>query len=147
MDQRVKWDYNGLSIVDREHYTYVRGLARNFIEWLGCTYEVIDPKGGPVLFEPNFAGRYLMDQACAILKYKRRAEKEGLAGPRHCTAEAVERQLDYLFGKEPSWCGNWMERKVNIEDSTTLGFTNQSFVVRKKLEPLPFDGELHAHLS
>ena len=144
LDQRERWDYNALTIVDREYFTFVRGLARIFIIWVGCHYEIISSQSeeAVVNFERDFAGAYLEKQAVAILNYKRAADKEGLTGAPHCTYKALEKQMDLLFGNEPSSLGDWAKVKVQYKSNTTLAFGDRTFSVRKKDMAGKFGGML-----
>ncbi len=144
-DQRAKWDYNALSVVDREHFTYTRGLARNFISWIGCNYDVTYGQATePVVdFERHFAGRYLHQQCCAILNYKEKATGEGLSGLRFCKASDVERQMDLLFGEEQWACyGDWAQTKLDASMHGSLAFGDRAFTIKRKEKPLQFKGRL-----
>ncbi len=153
LDQRHQWDYNGLSVVDREYFAYARGLALNLIMWLGCNFDITFPAGqdehGEAIslepiddFELLVAGRYILNQACAILTYKKRADEEPLPGIRNCKFEDVERQLDLLLGNKDRWFGNWKLAKVHFEESTSLAFGDTTFTVKRKDLPLIFKGTL-----
>lgn len=136
MDQHIQWDYNAVPVVDRDYYTYVRGLAILFIQWLSRHYKVgWSAVTGPMTgteFLRDFAGLYLLNQACAILNYKQQAEDKELVGVKNCTFLTIERQIDYLFQEEEdAWYGDWKAEKENFKDHSTLAFSDLGFVVTK----------------
>ena len=138
-DQRIQWDYNDVSVLDREHFTYVRGLVCNFWTWFDCHYEVtFAGSTSPVPnLERDFCWRYLTDQACALLNYKALAEAESFPGLRFCTLEDLERQIDYLFDNDKGW----NSKKANRAKFSTLRFSNMDFTVVKRNLPATFIGE------
>ncbi len=81
-----------------------------------------------------------MRQACAILHYKEKADRDDILGTKHCHLEDLECQLDLLFQKGFSSMGNWAEMKANRNIHNTLTFGNQTFRVQKKENPDIFRG-------
>ena len=142
-DQRTLWDYNAVTIIDREYFTHVRGIAHNLITWIGCNYDVTIA-GAIVDFDRDVAGQYLIEQCCTILNYKEKAVEKDLRGPRFCTVADVERQLDLLFAQGMSRFGNWSERKLEVKTHVSLAF-GMSVDVRKKKLPLEFKGAPYSH--
>jgi len=144
LDQRLRYDRNAVPRIDREHYTYARGLARNLVVWLGCNYQISynGETGATIDVEHDIAGPYLMKQACAILHYKEKANKDTLLAPGRFPLEDLERQLDLIFEKGFSTMGNWAEIKENRRAYNTLAFGDQTFRVEKKGEPEVFRGIL-----
>lgn len=140
-DQRARWDYNGLNIVDREYFVHVRGVARNFIRWVGCNYDVVGAASEPVDDFDLFAGQYLHQQCSVVLSYKRQAAENGLIGPRLCKVVDLERQMDLLFSGDDWACyGDWVQSKKDFSSRRSLAFGGQPFTVTKKEKPLPFKG-------
>ena len=45
LQQRMQYDYNALSPVDRRTFSYYRGLALNLISWISCHYLGFDSEG------------------------------------------------------------------------------------------------------
>jgi hypothetical protein len=135
VDQHIRWDYNGVPVVDRDYYAYVRGLAIWFLQWLSCHYEVSWVGGEPMTraeFLRNFCGGYLLNQACAILNYKKQAEENEVVGVTNCTFSTVERQIEYLFhDEEDQWYGDWKSEKTTFDTRLSLNFHNVNFVVQK----------------
>lgn len=143
LEQRSKWDYNSMSIVDREHFIYCRGLARNLIRWLHCNYDVAFNRSKKTIenFQTDFCGRYMLEQACAILNYKNKAEDEGLVGARLCTFEILDKQFGYLFPSHGvRWYGDWSAKREEFEEYTSLSFWDMDFTITQKTTPLPFKG-------
>jgi len=140
-DQRNRWDRNALSWVDREYYVYVRGLALNLIRWISCHYDATSLQSQhPVQsFEKNFCGKYLIDQACAILSYKQKAQDEGILTLPHCKFNHVERQIDYVFHGNESLFGDWEMKKPGFHNFTSLA-CSKSFTITKKNPPQEFKG-------
>jgi hypothetical protein len=77
-------------------------------------------------FDKDICGRYLTDQACAILNYKRLAEEEGLPTIPNCSFQDLERQLDYVLlatdNDDEAWYSDWEGKKANLEQYETLSF-------------------------
>jgi hypothetical protein len=97
---RDQYDYNALSPVKRQHFSYVRGLAINFMRWLMINYNLISTVDKETNLHSglyDFIQDYMGRQARAILNYKQKAEAQGVPGIRNCTAAAVRRQLKMLF--------------------------------------------------
>ncbi len=142
-DQRIQWDRNALSWVDREYYMYVRGLALNLIRWISCNYDATSLQSQhPVQsFERNFCGHYLTDQACAILSYKQKAQDENIPTIPYCKFSDVERQVDYVFhDDEESLFADWREKRSRFQNFTSLACTSKVFVITKKNPPREFKG-------
>ena len=110
LDQRNRWDWNALSWVDREYYVYIYGLALNLIRWISCNYDATSLQSQHPIqsFERYFCGKYLMDQACAILSYKHKAQDEGILTLPYCKFSDVEHQIDYVFHNHGSLSGDWI---------------------------------------
>lgn len=143
-DKRLHWDYNEMSVLDREHCTYVRGLARLLINWISCHYDVTLPHTQEPMsnFEWDFCGRYLLDQACAILNYKKRALEDKVFGAKWCAFQDLERQINYvLHDVDGKWYGDWKTKRQNFKQYTSLSFGSMSFTIAKKDKPLEFKGE------
>lgn len=142
-DQRKSWDRNALSGVEREYFIYIRGLAKNLVRWLSCHYDVIPTQSqAPVSsFERDFCGKYLTDQACAILNYKKLAEKKLLTIP-YFKFNDLECQMDYIFhaDEEESFYDDWEQKKQKFSQYTSLALADRSYIVEKKVLPLKFIG-------
>ena len=133
-----------MSVLDREHCTYVRGLARLLINWISCHYDVTLPHTQEPMsnFERDFCGRYLLDQACAILNYKKRALEDKVFGAKWCAFQDLERQINYvLHDVNGKWYGDWKTKRQNFKQYTSLSFGSMSFTIAKKDKPLEFKGE------
>jgi hypothetical protein len=137
---RTRYDYNALSPAKRRYYSYVRGLARNFISWLQAHYMITpskqqDPTGEPLNETScglkDISERYLLQQSCAILNYKHQAEQQMLPGVPNCKAVDVQRQLWLLF-----------ETDFDIESLSefdNFAFHDYSWRVSKRTTPLPYE--------
>ena len=138
-DQREVWDRNALSLVDRKYFIYVCGLAINLIRWLGCNFDATSVQGtSPVMFEKHFCGLYLIDQACAILNYKKKAEEENLATIPWCKFKDIDRQLEFVFHRkddEEPWFGDWPTKKADFKGFSRLAFT-KAYIISRKASPL-----------
>jgi hypothetical protein len=151
-DQRNTHDRNALTVEDRYYFIYVRGLAINFIKWLSCNFDATSIQSStPIQFEKYFCGRYLLNQACAILNYKKQAEAEKLMTIPYCKFKDIEQQLDYLLGgdgyEDELWYGDWHDAKRQFANHTTLAFGDTSFVISRKETPDHFTGKrLTPHL-
>lgn len=144
LEKRLLWDYNEMSVVDREHCTYVRGLAHLLIDWISCHYDVILPHTQEPMsnFKRDFCGRYLLDQACAILNYKKLAQEDKVFGAKWCAFGDLERQINYvLHDAEGKWYGDWKAKRQNFRQYTSLSFGPMSFTITKKDKPLEFKGK------
>lgn len=150
IDQRERWDRNGLTPLEREYFIHIRGLAfnaLNLVHWIHCQYEFTDTDAGNSLdFETDIAGRYLTDQACAILNYKKRADAQNISMTRHFNFKDLETQLDYVLGTEgdpEEWFGDWEEKKQGFEIHDSLSFGPRDHLqISKKDAPFPFKGML-----
>jgi hypothetical protein len=140
-EQRVRWDYNAVSVLNREYYTYARGLAHNFISWLASNYDVTYAHSNETVpdLEKDFCRKYLTDQACAMLAYKTQAEEESFHGLEYCSQGDLDRQMGYLFkDDENDWFGDWRLKKANLDNYRTLSFNSMAFTVTKKDSPLKY---------
>ena len=134
IQQRILYDYNALSPVDRDYYSYVRGLAKNLMVWISTRYRLTE--AGNALKEipfGKFSLEYLMDQARAILNYKRQDENTGLVD---CTAKDVERQLNRLFS---GWLDEYFDLS-DVSDADTLACAPWPVDVQPRTEPSKFTG-------
>jgi hypothetical protein len=140
-DQRLRWDYNAVSVIHREHYTHARGLARNFWTWLECHYEVTYAGSTTPIqnLEKELCWKYLTDQACAMLNYKAQAEVESFPGLRHCKPRDLQRQLDFLFEDDDE---SWISKRSKYDQFSTLRISNADFTVSKRDPPATFIREL-----
>jgi len=124
---------------------YGRGLARNLISWIDCNYDIfsiLNPKC-PVNFEQHFAGRYLLQQARAILHYKQQAEMLKLPGLVNCTAKDVEMQMHRLFSKGMDVYGK-LDLKEDMSWFSSLAFDSTDlWTVSRKATPHTFKGILN----
>ena len=138
--KREMWDYNEMSTLDRQHSTFVRGLARNLFDWISCNFDItLDDAEKPTSdVKKDVCITYLVEQACAILNYKFLAENNGVVGVNHCSFIDVERQLDLLLREEER--DSWLAAKKKYKEHNSLCFGDSSFVVSRKKEPLKFVG-------
>ena len=102
---RAQYDYNALTPVQREYYTYICGLALHFMKWVHSRFSIIStvenrPEETTVSVGTLML-RHLYAQAYAILYYKRKAEAQKVRGIDNCKAADVRRQLGYLFDDNP----------------------------------------------
>ena len=85
-------------------------------------------------FEKDFCGDYILNQACAILNYKKQAEAEWLATIPWCKFKDIKWQLQYVLSggnndeKEP-WFGDWLARKKNYQNYSSLSFGDTSYII------------------
>ena len=142
VDQRMRWDRNSFSRVDREHFIYVRGLAINFLHWLNCNFDVYsaDATAPTQFFLRDICGKYLLSQACAILHYKKKAEAERLLTIPFCKFRDIKTQLHYLFGEE-AWYGDWTTFSIAFEKYSSLAFGETIIRISRKESPSLFNGE------
>ncbi len=102
-----------ISQINQQYFIYVRGLAINFIRWLSCNYDAMSSQAMRLIpfFEKDFCGNYILNQACAILNYKKQAEMEQLATIPLCKFKDIEWQLQYVLSggdnnEEKPWFGD-----------------------------------------
>lgn len=138
--KRLTWDYNEMSILDREHSLYVRGLARNLFQWIACNYDItfVDAAQASTNVKKDLCIHYLMEQSCAILHYKKQAESQKVDGVNYCSFKDVEKQLDWVLGDDDA--DAWSANKALFREHDTLSFGDRLFHVSKKLKPLQFIG-------
>ena len=148
LGQRRRWDRNALTVQDRQYFTYVRGLAINFIQWLSCSFDAISSitKQSVKSFQENICGKYLMTQACAILQYKEQAVEQKLPTIPWCSYSDVEQQIEFVFQDDENqnepWFGDWTTTKFHYQDHSSLQFLDPTYQISRKKEPLPFNGKL-----
>jgi hypothetical protein len=142
---RARYDYNALSPVMRQYFTYVRGLAYNLLEMASSHYMITPsneqlPTGEPTDETPNALedhARYLCAQSYAILNYKRKAEEQKLPGIPNCKAADVQRQLELLFED----MGVEFDIKA-VSKVVSFAFRDYSWRVFKRAMPLPYECEI-----
>ena len=78
----------------------------------------------------DFCGRYLLDQASAILAYKILADKQELGGVPFCEVTDLDHQLTYALEGD-----SWRRRHKDASRSKTLAFWDLNFSVTKKSTP------------
>ena len=140
LQKRAMWDYNDMSTFDRQHSTFVRGLAHNLFDWISCNFNItLDDTEEPTSnVKEDVCFTYLIEQACAILHYKYLAESYNVVGVNHCSFEDVKRQLDLVLREEEKEA--WLAAKKNFTEHNSLSFGDSSFVVTRKENPLLFVG-------
>jgi hypothetical protein len=70
-----RYDYNALSPVKRRYYSYMCGVAFNFMNWLISEFDIVSTKESPdELNLSELLMDYLDNQAYGILNYKQKAE-------------------------------------------------------------------------
>jgi len=143
---RDRYDYNALSPLKRQYFTYIRGLALNLLTWIRCNYDVIstNQEDPPVKYDPcefmmEVISPFISNQAYAILNYKRQAEAQKLPGIPNCTAADVQRQFELLFYDNPS-IGIEMDFDSDLSAYKCFAFGDCSWCVTKRPSPIPFRG-------
>lgn len=143
---RDRYDYNALSPPKRRRFSYVRGLALDLLSWIAFNYDVVSTnqeeppvEHDPVEFAIEVIFPFLTNQAYAILKYKRRAEAQGLAGIPNCTAADVQRQLELLFDDGLIF-GIEMDFDIDLSGYESFAFGDCSWRVTKRPPPTNFTG-------
>lgn len=144
---RYRYDYNALSPLKRQYFTYIRGLALNLLVWIACNYDVTptDLDETPVESNPcevmvEFMMPYLTKQACAILNYKRRAEAQKLPGVPNCSARDVHSQLYLLFNNNPNIINDIDFINDDISDYESFAFGDCHWQVKKRATPIRIPG-------
>jgi hypothetical protein len=122
---RNRYDYNVLSPVKRCYYSYMCGVAFNFMKWLISEFDIVSTKENPEeLSISELLSEYLDDQTYAILNYKQKAEMQQINGIVNCKAVDVKRQLDLLFdGNESLTNCSSDDEKDLLEYDTFLSAT------------------------
>ena len=96
---------------------------------------------GLINFKQDFCGRYLTDQACTVLAYKKKSEEKKALTLWDCTFDDVDHQISYLFGNHNNrWWGDWKLKRLNFEQYTTFSFSDWTFTITKKSVPSPSKG-------
>jgi hypothetical protein len=132
---RALYDYNALDPDRRRHFSFIRGLAMNLLNWISCHYDVTSTNKAaddamgvePIPFVKDFAGRFLMRQAHAILNYKVLADEESLLGVWNCKAADVRRQLELLFHNKEDIYGPFNFDDDNLDLYASLAFGNFNY--------------------
>ena len=121
----------------------------NLIKWIASRYDIVaietTPSTDPIDFMKDFAGKFLLRQAHAILHYKRRAEEQNMLGVRNCKAVDVQRQLLLLFTDKFNDYGafNFEDPDLSLYDS--FGFGDYNWRVSEKANHLHFQGIVTYH--
>jgi hypothetical protein len=142
---RARYDYSALTPVKRQYFTYIRGIALNFIRWINCNFDVIPSKARqPPQKTPDTALGgimcvYMSELAYCILHYKKKAEAQKVQGIPNCKAADVLRQLELLFYNNEN-IPNQMDFNADTSSYDCFAFTDYSWSVVKKATPTPFLG-------
>jgi len=134
---RTQYDYNALTPVQRRYFTYIRGLALNFIFWMDCNYTLVKPNSQRSIVEIWVV--YLTQQAYSLLNYKRRAEEQSVRGIINCKAAEVKRQLEYVLC-ENAWVKG-IDFDQDLTDYDCFSFEFYYWEVKKLTEPFAFNGK------
>ena len=109
-DEQAHWhthDVNVMSYVDRARCTYVRGIARVLVTWLGDTFELTRAgyyqEGGSQMCLPEdlqqFGLRWIAHMLVGVIEYKKKATPENQEYP-SCTTSMLEVQVKECFGMD-----------------------------------------------
>ena len=143
---RTRYDYNALTFVQRRYFTYIRGVALNFIFWLDSNYTLVSNPNKPQeegsIVEVWIV--YLANQALSLLNYKQMAEKQSVRGIINCKAAEVKRQLELLFC-ENSWVEG-LDLDEDLTDYDSFAFDDYGWEVKKASKPETYYGKLPFHL-
>ena len=147
---RDKYDYNAIDPSQRKYLSYVRGLAKNLIVWIGGHYIITSTESAfdadlAIVFQDDFAGHFLLRQAHAILNYKRQAERRRIRGFYNCGSADVQRQLELLFAEDDLFNkpGIIHFDDPNLSDCDSFTLDNHSWRVTRKTVPDLFEGIYH----
>ena len=97
LEQRIQHDYNALSPADRQHFSYIRGLALNFVHWLHCNVYLLDPTDVEEDFViETLIGNLLLTDSQALLRYR---DMTGgiIVSTNDFTCLDIKRQIELLF--------------------------------------------------
>jgi hypothetical protein len=139
---RARYDYNALSPVKCRYYTYIRGLAFNFMNWLITQFDIISTKENPD--EASLCDlilEYMENQAYGILHYKQKAEAQKIDGIVNCKAADVKTQLAYLFDDAQGFPGHMDTDNESLSGYDTLSFHDYSWCVIRRTSPGMFSGK------
>jgi hypothetical protein len=139
---RARYDYNALSPVKRRYYTYIRGVAYNFINWLSSQFDIIHTKENPdkTGISDVFVA-HLETQAYAILNYKKKAEAQRINGVVNCKAADVKTQLDLLFRDIEGFPSHMDSDFDDLSRYDTFSFRDYSWYVIRRTPSLAFSGK------
>lgn len=145
LQQRMQYDYNALSPVDRRTFSYYRGLAVNLISWISCHYLGLDSEGDGDNMESieDLALVYLKRLASGLLNYKVCLTRVQQLGRPNCTIADVRRQLDLLFenpilGLQKSFLS---AADIGTAKEFGLGFSPDRYSFAENPDPLNFEGK------
>jgi len=137
---RTRFDYNALTPVQRRHFSYIRGIAINFMFWMDSRFSLTSKENTPEE-ESTIVGVwiiYLSRQVNTLLNYKQKAEEQSVRGIINCKAADVKRQLEYLF-----YDSDWVEGfslGEEMADYDSFAFNDYNWRVVKAPHPLEFVG-------
>lgn len=80
LKRRLQFDYNALSPSDRKQFTFFRGLARNLIAWMNCSYTAVVVSEAVPIDIIGLASQSFRRQVAALLNYKARAVQMQVLG-------------------------------------------------------------------
>ena len=142
---RVDYDYNAISPIKRQYFTYICGLAINFLRWTTCVFGVVCTGEKPLEGEPDDPGSiaawYLQEQAQAIMHYKQKAEEQKVPGINNCKAADVKRQLLYLFNDSRPIPLTMDFKEEVLSEFETFSFSEYNWQMCKLTSPINFVGK------
>ena len=140
--QRIQFDYNALSPNDRLHFSYIRGLAINLIDWVNCNYVFFDEDRNPQDFT-TLARKFLHQQVRAILKYKIMAQKSKIRGVPNCSAVDVRRQIELLFAEGMPELRGLSIAELRDAESLSWPYDDNVLTPEKQSTPWKFTGKVY----
>lgn len=142
LEQRIQHDYNALSPADRQHFSYIRGLALNFVDWMQCNLIVFDceEQEEGVMVE-TLVGDLILTDSQALLRYR---DLTGgiFVSANDFTSLDIKRQIELLFyDKLLGWGPDNFEVEDGAERDVFFAALPSSYVIGVHRDPNEFTGE------
>jgi hypothetical protein len=95
---QTKFDANSIGTKERYEMAYARGRCWDILLWFFSVHEIFDKDTGEAIDGFKLvAMKYLWQQGCAIIEFKRKALESNIEDPSHFGVKVVERQLNLCF--------------------------------------------------
>lgn len=141
-EQRIQHDYNALSPADRQHLSYIRGLALNLVEWINCNIAIAprDVSEYDVTVD-QIVGNLLLTDMQALLGYRIAAEGS-IVGSQSFTYLDMKRQVELLFFDDLfGWGPDNFEHDDRAARDVFFAVDARDFAVGMYPDPNEFNGE------
>jgi hypothetical protein len=151
---RRTYDVTGIPISERAMYIAARRSAIMTARWLFANYDFIDPQSQRAVDGRREVWYLMMGMhACALLRFKKMADRLSVGIAARCTLADLNVQLDYALGLFPD-SKDAFERLSSSPEILNAPLTwltslpNMVFEVRRRAEPLVLqdDSERLLHL-